>query len=341
MLSDENGLLVERLSYDAWGKRRYPDGTDDTTGSITSQSTRGFTGEEQLSVAGLVHLNGRVYDPLLARFTSADPTVSDPTNPQGWNRYSYVGNDPLAFTDPNGFSWLSSFFHSVVNFFQTNPIAKAILQIGATAFLNFVLPEIGFAGATLAFAAAAGGAIIATGLSGGNLGQTLKAGLLAGVTALAFYGVGELTNKFPGSKSASRRRTRRPHVWDRGIRRQRRRPCGRGVPLFGSRGRQVWIGRAGGGAKRGRRSRHGRHERRPEAGRERGARGCRVRSRWWQVRQWRSHRCFWVFVQPSRNGNVHWWACSLRSRSGNHNWPIPIWGVSCCWGCSSGRRHCV
>jgi hypothetical protein len=37
-------------------------------------------------------------------------------NARGWNRYSYVGNDPLAFTDPSGFSWLSSFFHSVANF---------------------------------------------------------------------------------------------------------------------------------------------------------------------------------------------------------------------------------
>src|SRR5689334_24368931 len=43
--------------------------------------------------------------PILARFTSADPTVTNPLNPQGWNRYSYVGNDPLSFTDPNGFSF--------------------------------------------------------------------------------------------------------------------------------------------------------------------------------------------------------------------------------------------
>jgi len=58
-----------------------------------SAFTRGFTGEEELSVGSLVHLNGRVYDALLARFTSADPTVTDPMNMQGWNRYSYVGND--------------------------------------------------------------------------------------------------------------------------------------------------------------------------------------------------------------------------------------------------------
>ncbi|MDF0584143.1 RHS repeat-associated core domain-containing protein [Bradyrhizobium yuanmingense] len=205
VITDENAMVVERLSYDAWGKRRNPNGTDDTTGSITSQATRGFTGEEQLSIGGLVHLNGRVYDPLLARFTSADPTVTDPMNMQGWNRYSYVGNDPLAFTDPNGFSWLSSFFRSVTNFFRNNPIARAILQIGTTILLNVVLPGAGLLAAGsmgLAVASAAGGAMIATGLSGGNLGQVLKAGLIAGATAAAFYGVGELTGHTPAFGTA-------------------------------------------------------------------------------------------------------------------------------------------
>jgi RHS repeat-associated protein len=205
VITDENGVVVERLSYDAWGKRRYPDGTDDTTGSITSQTTRGFTGEEQLSTADLVHLNGRIYDPILARFTSADPTVTDPVNPQGWNRYSYVGNDPLAYTDPNGFSWLSSFFHGVVNFISHNSIVRAIIQVGATVLLTAVL---GPAGALASFGAvlgtggvaavaAAGGAIVATGLAGGNLGQVLKAGLIAGVTAFAFNAVGDLTDHNP------------------------------------------------------------------------------------------------------------------------------------------------
>src|SRR6185369_8620442 len=173
VLTDENGNVVERLSYDAWGKRRNPNGSDDAAGSITSQTTRGFTGEEELSVGSLVHLNGRVYDALLARFTSADPTVTDPMNMQGWNRYSYVGNDPLAFTDPNGFSWLSSFFRSVTNFFRSNSIARAILQIASTIVLNIIIPGGGTAltMALAAGAAAAGGAAIATGLSGGNLGQ--------------------------------------------------------------------------------------------------------------------------------------------------------------------------
>ena len=110
---------VERLSYDAWGKRRFSNGADDPAGSIASQTTYGFTGQEELSVTGLVHLNGRVYDSLIGRMMSADPTVPDALNPQAWNRYSYVGNDPLTFTDPTGYSWLSSFFSSIGNFFRS------------------------------------------------------------------------------------------------------------------------------------------------------------------------------------------------------------------------------
>src|SRR5207248_449667 len=138
---------------------------------------------------GLVHLNGRVYDPILARFTSADPTVTDPMNMQGWNRYSYVGNDPLAFTDPNGFSWLSSFFHSVSkgftaigNFFKQN--FMSILQIALNVALNVAT---GFA--CIPCVAAASSAIV-TGISGGNLGQILKAAAIAAVTSYAFQQIG-------------------------------------------------------------------------------------------------------------------------------------------------------
>src|ERR1700679_329020 len=201
VITDENAVVLERLSYDAWGKRRFATGADDPTGSITSQSPRGFTGQEQLDTVALVHLNGRVYDPMVGRMITADPTVPDPLNAQSWNRYSYVGNDPLAFTDPSGFSWFSSFFHSVshavssvAHFLTSNPIVKAVLQIGVTVLLNAVLPGLGFitGSAGLAFAAAAGGAAIVTGLSGGKLGQILQAGLIAGATAFAFYEVGDL-----------------------------------------------------------------------------------------------------------------------------------------------------
>src|SRR6202041_872177 len=183
----ENGHVVQYLSYDPWGKRRFANGTDDPTDSITSQTTRGFTEQEELSVGGLVHLNGRIYDPLMGRMMSADPTIPDPLNAQAWNRYSYVGNDPLTFTDPSGFSWLSNFFHDISNFFRSifaNSLVRAIVQIAIAAIL--APPTFGI-GTILAAAASAA---IVTGLSGGKLIDIVKAAAIAGATALAFYEVG-------------------------------------------------------------------------------------------------------------------------------------------------------
>ena len=54
MVTDENGAEVDRLSYDAWGKRRDPDGTDDGAGDLPDTyftetvMTRGYTGHEML-----------------------------------------------------------------------------------------------------------------------------------------------------------------------------------------------------------------------------------------------------------------------------------------------------
>ena len=193
VITDETGNVLERLSYDAWGKRRYPNGADDPAGAITSQTTRGFTNQEELGVGGLVHLNGRIYDPLMGRMMSADPTIPDPLNAQAWNRYSYVGNDPLTFTDPSGFSWLSNFFHDISTFFRSifaNPIVRAIVQIAIATILaaagNFELSAV--------ILAAAASAAIVTGLSGGKLSQILRASIIAAVTAAAFYGVGQFTS---------------------------------------------------------------------------------------------------------------------------------------------------
>jgi RHS repeat-associated protein len=105
-LTDESGAVVERDSFDAWGQRRTPAGQDDPLypgQSITSQITRGYTGHEQLDTVGLVHMNGRIYDPVIGKMLSPDPNVQFPYDGQSYNRYSYVGNNPLSLTDPSGF----------------------------------------------------------------------------------------------------------------------------------------------------------------------------------------------------------------------------------------------
>ena len=109
--SDQNGALQQRYSFDPFGKRRYTTGAYDATGVVQSDwslaaangTGRGFTGHEQLDDVGLVHMNGRVYDSTLGLFLQADPHVTNPTDLQNYNRYSYVLNNPLNATDPSGF----------------------------------------------------------------------------------------------------------------------------------------------------------------------------------------------------------------------------------------------
>ncbi len=103
-ITKEDGSPAEQMSYDPFGKRRNLDGTDDPGNAlIGATGNKGYTGHEMLDNVALIHMNGRVYDPSVARFTTADPFVSNPDNPQSFNRYSYVRNNPLAYTDPTGY----------------------------------------------------------------------------------------------------------------------------------------------------------------------------------------------------------------------------------------------
>jgi RHS repeat-associated protein len=108
VVSAANGATVLRESFDAHGARRAPGWAGvPSSGDLATmrEITRdGYTGHEHLDSTGLVHMNGRVYDPQLGRFLSADPLVDGPGLTQGWNRYSYVRNRPLSLVDPLGFS---------------------------------------------------------------------------------------------------------------------------------------------------------------------------------------------------------------------------------------------
>ena len=91
------------MDYDAWGKRRTLNGASTPDSLDGTADDKGYTGHEMLDALDLVHMNGRVYDPRIARFLSADPIVQSPEQGQSYNRYSYVWNSPTNFTDPSGF----------------------------------------------------------------------------------------------------------------------------------------------------------------------------------------------------------------------------------------------
>jgi RHS repeat-associated protein len=81
--------------------RYYPFGAYRTTPSQTI-TDRQFTGHQHNDDLGLIYMNARFYVPGIGRFASADTIVPDPVNPQQFNRYTYVLNNPVRFTDPTG-----------------------------------------------------------------------------------------------------------------------------------------------------------------------------------------------------------------------------------------------
>lgn len=148
-LSDEAGNVAaaDRMSFDAWGKRRANTwvnaaaGTQISPTTYTSFTRRGFTGHEQLDFLGVVHMNGRVYDSEIGRFLSADPFVQFPESTQGLNRYAYVGNNPLSRADPSGFfvdgfsfaAFMQALFQIVAQYYALLKIAFGAPGAGAQA----------------------------------------------------------------------------------------------------------------------------------------------------------------------------------------------------------------
>jgi RHS repeat-associated protein len=191
-VTDEWGRVEKRFAFDPWGKR---DPLVDTHAGQGGKVTRGFTGHEHLDDFGLIHMNGRVFDPALGRFLSADPFVGDEGASQAYNRYSYVNNNPLNATDPSGYLSFDDVFRVVV--VAIIVIAVAYSAGVAAGGLNT------FWGATAAGAAGGfTGGFVGTLAYGGSLNDALKAGLIGGaigaVTAGLTHVIGTAFNDASG-----------------------------------------------------------------------------------------------------------------------------------------------
>lgn len=92
-ITSDTGEVLEQRHFDAWGIL--------THGEI-KLIDRGYTSHEHLQDVGIIHMNGRLYDPLMRRFLNADENIQDPYNTQNYNKYGYVMNNPLMFNDPSG-----------------------------------------------------------------------------------------------------------------------------------------------------------------------------------------------------------------------------------------------
>ena len=188
----EDSVAVEELGYEPFGKRRFSDGTPDPNDTVEGVETdRGYTGHEHLDDFGLIHMNGRIYDPRIGRFLSAAPVIQSPQALQTYNRYSYAINNPLAYTDPSGYifgiggsikdelkRWEQDFRHEIR---RPNSLLPSLLRVGIA---------VGSAAGCNAWAAACAGAgeALLSGWQGADTGTAVRNGI---VTAAAVYMYGE------------------------------------------------------------------------------------------------------------------------------------------------------
>ena len=186
VLTDALGTIVQELSYGPWGQRRHAATWGDLTALArmsfdTSVTTRGYTGHEMVDTVGIIHMNGRIYDPKLGRFMQADPVIQFPHFSQSHNRYSYVLNNPLRYTDPTGY-FIGKLFKKVFRglnkvFGDFAPFLSiallAIPGINAWVFQSWVHAfQFGF-------------------VTGGIATGSLRGALFGGISGAAFYGIGE------------------------------------------------------------------------------------------------------------------------------------------------------
>jgi RHS repeat-associated protein len=89
-----NGTWYSELRYSAFGETRYSSG-------ITPTDYR-YTGQLEQADVNLYYYNARWYDPELGRFIQADTIVPEPGSAKSYDRYTYVNNNPVRYTDPSG-----------------------------------------------------------------------------------------------------------------------------------------------------------------------------------------------------------------------------------------------
>jgi RHS repeat-associated protein len=208
-VSNRNGAVLERMAFDPWGRRVSDQGVVQA-GLNPAHGDRGFTGHEHLDEIGLVHMNGRMYDPVLGRFLSPDPIIQSPDELQNYNRYSYVLNSPLRYTDPSGnFIELAALkifaaFAAAAMIADGNKHWKVVGSLvlsfalgGADGLVEQGLGNIEalFEGSALEWstfnAGGIGNSLVAGGLTGlASSGGNLEQGLISAFTAGAFTAAG-------------------------------------------------------------------------------------------------------------------------------------------------------
>jgi RHS repeat-associated protein len=105
---DETGALanVKRHDYLPFGEDLVAGARATTPGYSGADGVRQkFTGYEHDDETKLEFAHARYFATQQGRFTGVDPMSGQVADPQSWNRYAYVGNNPVNITDPTGMNY--------------------------------------------------------------------------------------------------------------------------------------------------------------------------------------------------------------------------------------------
>jgi len=93
LITDRDGFLVGRSKNLPFGERFWQMG---------EKSTRRYTNHEDVD-GSAIYMQARTYLPAYGRFAQVDPLYDQAgSDPESWNLYSYVTNNPVTHTDPDG-----------------------------------------------------------------------------------------------------------------------------------------------------------------------------------------------------------------------------------------------
>jgi len=108
MLTDSNGSYVRRYDYLPFGQELSAGAGGRTLAmgylNAPDDVSPKFTGQDRNQETSLDWFQVRYMDGAQGRFQSVDPGNAGANlgDPRSWNGYSYVGNNPMSFTDPSG-----------------------------------------------------------------------------------------------------------------------------------------------------------------------------------------------------------------------------------------------
>jgi len=119
VVADKDGSFYSTKLFKPWGEERF------ATQNVPLPTRSTYTGQFSDSYINLLWYNSRWYDPQSGRWTQPDTIIPQNQGVQAWDRYAYVSNSPMVYSDPSG--------HFGIGFVLAGALIGMLAYVGANA----------------------------------------------------------------------------------------------------------------------------------------------------------------------------------------------------------------